>query len=99
VEEYLIGAPAFVRPEHDDIGSLVVQGIGRRHRPLAQQLDVGATALQGLLHLHLVLEDESLVGEGLGLGKERGEAVVLHALLQEQRGLLLFEGGGEEEGV
>jgi len=67
---YLVGAPALVRPKHNHVGGLIVQHIGGRHSALAEQLHISTTTLQGLLHLHLVLEDEVLRegGEG-GRGK------------------------------
>jgi predicted transposase YdaD len=58
----LVGGPTLVGAEHNDVGSLVVEGVWGGDRPLPQKLHVGATALQGLLHLHLVLEDQGLEG-------------------------------------
>mmetsp|Transcript_27887 Transcript_27887/g.78151 ORF Transcript_27887/g.78151 Transcript_27887/m.78151 type:complete len:379 (+) Transcript_27887:324-1460(+) len=71
----LVGGPAHVGAEHDAVGAVTAEAGGVEGVAARQQLEVGAAAVQVLLVLDAVLDDQRLVGGDEGLVHLGGEAV------------------------
>lgn len=63
-DEVDLGARAGqVRPEHDCPRRLVIELLATRLEAILKELDVTATTITAVLVLHLILDNERLVGE------------------------------------
>ena len=71
-----LGRATNIRPKHDPVGRIPAKGLGVEGIPTGQEFDVGSSAVDLLLVLDGVLDDDFLFGVAVvGFGEGGGDAV------------------------